>query len=57
LLHNATSFDPTMGSSSGQQQKIGDMKCTGSRSVYIGLYIYLYIYIYISISNEKWACL
>jgi hypothetical protein len=57
LLYNATSFDPTMGSS-GQEQKIGDMKCTwkcltGSRLVYIGLYIYLYI----STSNEKWTCL
>jgi hypothetical protein len=28
LLYNATSFDPTLGSSSGQEQKIGDMKCT-----------------------------
>jgi hypothetical protein len=28
LLYNATIFDPTMGSSSGQEQKIGDMKCT-----------------------------
>jgi hypothetical protein len=42
------------GSSSGQEQKIGDMKCTwkcltGSRSVYIGLYIYLYIYTSISL--------
>jgi hypothetical protein len=27
LLYNATSFDPTMGSSSGQEQKFGDMKC------------------------------
>jgi hypothetical protein len=57
LLYNATSFDPTMGSSSGQEQKIGDMKCTwkcltGSRSVYIGLYIYLHLYI-----NEKRTCL
>jgi hypothetical protein len=48
LLYNATSFDPIMGLSSGQEQKIGDMKCTwkcltGSRSVYIDLYIYLYI--------------
>jgi hypothetical protein len=47
LLYNANSFDPTMGSSSsGQEQKIGDMKCTwkcltGSRSVYIDLYIYI----------------
>jgi hypothetical protein len=52
LLYNATSFDPTVGSSSGKEQKIGDMKCTwkcltGSCSVYIDLYIY------ISISNEK----
>jgi hypothetical protein len=44
LLYNATSFDPTMGSLSGQEQNIVDMKCTwkrlmGSRSVYIDLYI------------------
>jgi hypothetical protein len=28
MLNNGTSLDPTMGSSSGQEQKIGDMKCT-----------------------------
>jgi hypothetical protein len=28
LLDNATSFDPTLGSSSDQEQKIGDIKCT-----------------------------
>jgi hypothetical protein len=46
LLYSATSFDPATESSSGTEQKIGDMKCTwkcltGSRSVYIGLYNYL----------------
>jgi hypothetical protein len=51
ILYNETSFDPTMGSSSGQEQKTVDMKCTwkcltGSRSVYINLYIYLSIDLY-----------
>jgi hypothetical protein len=44
LLHKATSFDPTLGSSSGDYIRIKEMKVhektrclTGSCSVYIGL--------------------